>query len=102
MAVNYKKVYCLFFDYDYGFESIPCEICEDDVDTPFNNINTIREAVDIHHISPRGSSKCCNINETPNLIALCREHHIEAESSKKFNKRCKIVHLKNMIKKLEE
>ncbi len=89
MKNNYKKVYCTFFGYDYGYAIILCELCR-------------KVAVDIHHISPRANSKCCNLNEIPNLIALCRECHIQAESSKEFNKRCFIIHLKNMIKRLED
>ena len=88
--IKYKKVYCTFFGYDIG-DTILCERCKD-------------VAVEIHHIKPRGmgGTKCCNINEVPNLIALCRACHIQAESSKDFNKQCQIIHLKNMIKRLED
>ena len=56
-------------------------------------------AVDIHHLVARGigGTKCDNINEVPNLIALCRSCHIKAENNKEFNKQCKITHLKNML-----
>ena len=101
--IKYKKVYCTFFGYDVG-DSIKCEVCVYDVHRPFSEVSVIREAVDIHHLTPRGmgGSKCCNINEVPNLIALCREHNIEAESCKETNKFYRIIHLKNMIKRYEE
>mgnify|MGYP001319520976 CR=1 FL=1 len=87
--IKYKKNYITFFDYDI-YDVILCEMCES-------------VAVDIHHIIPRGigGSKCEAINEVDNLIALCRECHIKAENNKLFNKKCKIIHLKNIIKKLE-
>ena len=86
---NYKKVYCTFFGYDYGYCDILCEWCK-------------KIAVDIHHISPRAHSKCDNLNEVPNLVALCRECHQRCENSKEFNKRVQIIHLKNIIKRLED
>ena len=99
--IKHKKVYCTFFDYDYG-DSIACEYCLYN----FNNKKegVIREAVDIHHIKARGmgSTKCCKIKEIPIVIALCRECHDLAERSKEFNKLLKIIHLKNMIKQLEK
>jgi 5-methylcytosine-specific restriction endonuclease McrA len=87
MIANYKKVYCTFFGYDYGYSKILCEWCK-------------KLAVDIHHISPRGHSKCDNLNEVPNLVALCRSCHIKC-NDKEFNKRVQIKHLKNIIKVLE-
>ena len=98
--IKHKKVYCNFFGYDYG-DVIPCEVCKHDYIK--NQTGMINEAVDIHHIVGRkmGGSKCCNINEIYNLIAICRQHHIEAEANKQFNKQIKIIHLKNIIKKLE-
>ena len=86
--VNYKKVYCNFFGYDYGHQQILCEWCK-------------AVAVDIHHIKSRGHSKCDNLNEIPNLVALCRQCHIQCDDPD-FNKRVQIVHLKNMIRVLED
>ena len=91
--INYKKVYCNFFNYDYGYDNILCEVCNDD------NKNVL--AVDIHHIKPRGHSKCDNLNEIHNLIAICRPCHIKAENNKTYNKKLKIKNLKNIIKQLE-
>tara|TARA_R100001086_G_scaffold199785_1_gene115963 strand:- start:994 stop:1266 length:273 start_codon:yes stop_codon:yes gene_type:complete len=86
---KYIKNYLLFFDYD-ECDFIKCEMCN-------------ARAVDIHHLVARGigGTKCDNINEVPNLIALCRSCHIKAENNKEFNKQCKITHLKNMIIKYE-
>ena len=100
--IKHKKVYCTFFDYDYG-DHIQCEVCKYNFDEKQDGV--IYEAVDIHHISPRGmghSGKCCNVNEIPNLVALCRNHHQMCEDDKSFNKKVRIIHLKNIIKKLEE
>tara|TARA_R100000655_G_scaffold80440_1_gene119855 strand:- start:487 stop:789 length:303 start_codon:yes stop_codon:yes gene_type:complete len=96
--IKYKKVYCTFFGYDVG-DTIECEVCREYFNTDLTGL--IRDAVDIHHLTPRAHSKCCNLNEIPNLIALCREHHIAAENSVDVNKKFRIIHLKNIIKKLE-
>jgi len=98
--VNHKKVYCNYFGYDVG-DLIKCEICLYDLHLPFSEKTKVREAVDIHHISPRGLGGSKLKDYPENLIALCRECHIEVELSKEKNKRCKIIHLKNIIKKLE-
>tara|TARA_Y100001973_G_C5194546_1_gene333315 strand:- start:779 stop:1108 length:330 start_codon:yes stop_codon:yes gene_type:complete len=107
--IKHKKVYCDFFGYNEG-DLILCEACVSDFEHnilyPYNKVENrvVREAVDIHHLTARGmgSTKCCNINEIPNLIALCREHHIKAEGCKETNKKYRIIHLKNIIKKLED
>lgn len=85
--VNHKKIYITEMDYAEG-ENIPCEMC-------------YKIAVDIHHITPRGmgGSKCKDYIE--NLIALCRECHIKAENEKQYNNMCRIQHLINIIRKLE-
>ena len=106
--IKHKKVYCDFFGHDVG-DIIMCESCVSDFEHnlkyPWNKVDNrvVREAVDIHHIKARGmgSSNCCNINEIPNLIALCRQHHILAEECKETNKKYRIIHLKNIINKLE-
>ena len=100
--IKHKKIYCTFFGYDYG-DSISCEACLYNFNKNIEGV--VREAVYIHHITPRGmghSGKCDNINEIPNLMALCREHHIKTEGCKETNKKFRIIHLKNIIKKLEQ
>ena len=106
--INHKKIYCNYFGYDVG-DTIKCEVCLYDLHLPFSEKTKVRVAVDIHHIIPRskGGSNRIRGSKYPldypeNLIALCRECHEEVERCKEKNKRCKIVHLKNIIKKMEE
>lgn len=106
--INHKKIYCNYFGYDVG-DTIKCEVCLYDLHLPFSEKTKVRVAVDIHHIIPRskGGSNRIRGSKYPldypeNLMALCREHHLQAELSKDFNKRCKIIHLKNIIKKIED
>jgi hypothetical protein len=113
--VNHKKIYCNYFGYDEG-DIIICEICKYNSEQPFAFSKglppILKEAVDIHHIIPRGSggagyNRIRGDSKYPrdypeNLIALCREHHIEVEQSKDKNQRCYVIHLKNIIKKIED
>ena len=99
--VNHKKIYCNYFGYDVG-DVIKCEVCLYELHLPFSEKTKVRAAVDIHHISPRGMGGSKLKDYPENLMAICREHHIEAELDKDFNKRCKVIHLKNIIKKIEE
>ena len=76
---NHTKVYLNFFGYDQS-DTIYCEMCND-------------VAVDIHHIEKRNKIK----NDFPeNLIAVCRDCHIKAESDSCFNMFCRIKHLENV------
>tara|TARA_R110000823_G_scaffold269491_2_gene389256 strand:+ start:84 stop:362 length:279 start_codon:yes stop_codon:yes gene_type:complete len=64
--------------FGYGEQDfIPCEMCGS-------------RAVDIHHIEKRNKTKNDYIE---NLIALCRDCHINAESDTSFNSYCRIEHL---------
>jgi len=108
--INHKKIYCDYFGYDVG-DLIKCEICSYEFEQLLNNRNKVREAVDIHHILPRasGGAKGNSIRGTQNyrdypenLIALCRECHNEVEQSKEKNKRCYVIHLQNIINKIED
>ena len=77
---KHTKVYLKYFD--YGLEDfIPCTACG-------------KRAVDIHHIKPRGLGGSKSKDFIANLVALCRECHTKAESSKKFNEYVKEKHLK--------
>tara|TARA_R110002012_G_scaffold13629_1_gene57916 strand:- start:14860 stop:15114 length:255 start_codon:yes stop_codon:yes gene_type:complete len=60
---NHTKIYCDFFNYDEG-DFIPCEICK-------------RKAVDIHHIDSRGMGGSKKKDTIKNLMAVCRNCHIE-------------------------
>ena len=73
---NHTKVYMNFFGYGEQ-DFIPCEMCGS-------------RAVDIHHIEKRNKTKNDYIE---NLIALCRDCHINAESDTSFNSYCRIQHL---------
>ncbi len=92
---NHTKVYMNFFGYDIS-DTILCEMCS-------------AVACDIHHIEKRNKTKNDYIE---NLISLCRDCHINAESDTSFNSYCRIQHLElvciqvyaliNLNKKLNE
>ena len=92
---NHTKGYMNFFGYGEQ-DFIPCEMCGG-------------RAVDIHHIEKRNKTKNDYIE---NLIALCRDCHINAESDTSINSYCRIQHLElvcvqvyaliNLNKKLNE
>lgn len=64
--IIYKKIYINYFDYcEQDF--IPCELCS-------------RRSVDIHHIDNKGMGGSKEKDYIENLIALCRECHIEAHN----------------------
>ena len=75
---NHTKVYFNLFGYDES-STILCEMCND-------------VAVDIHHLERRNKTKNDFIE---NLIGLCRDCHIKAESDSCFNFYAKIKHLEN-------
>lgn len=89
---KYVRTYLDFFDYPHDQDSfVGCEYCN-------------ARACDIHHIKGRqmgGSKQISIVDDIHNLIALCRKCHEHAESSKDFNKRIRIIHLKKIIKQLE-
>lgn len=76
---NHTKVYFNFFNYDSS-DKIYCEMCND-------------IAVDIHHLEKRNKTKNDFIE---NLVGLCRDCHIKAESDSMFNMFCRIKHLENV------
>jgi len=79
---KHTKVYIDFFDYFDEF--IPCEMCGG-------------RATDVHHLTKRskfGSKQERDYIE--NLIGLCRDCHIKAESDSMFNMFCRIQHLENV------
>lgn len=78
--MNHTKVYMNFFGYDISDDYIPCEMCNS-------------PSVDIHHIEKRNKTKNDFIE---NLIAVCRDCHIKAESDGMFNMFCRIQHLENV------
>ena len=51
--IKHKKVYINYFGYAEG-DLILCEVCDYDYHLPFSDLIQVREAVDIHHLTPRG------------------------------------------------
>ena len=77
---KHTKVYMTFFDYGET-DFIMCEMCQQD------------RAVDIHHLEGRGMGGSNSKDYIENLMGLCRDCHIKAESDSMFNMFCKIKHL---------
>ena len=77
---KHTKIYMQFFNYEEQ-DFIPCQMCNS-------------QAVDIHHLEKRTRNKITN-DYIENLIAVCRDCHIKAESDRCFNMYCKIKHLEN-------
>jgi hypothetical protein len=67
---NHTKVYLNHFGYT-GEDFIPCETCG-------------ARAVDIHHIEARGMGGTKKADTIDNLMALCREHHLEYGDKKQY------------------
>ena len=81
---THTKVYMQFFDYGEQ-DFVMCEMCQQD------------RAVDIHHLTKQ--SKFGNKKEKDyieNLMGLCRDCHMKAESDSSFNMFCRIKHLENV------
>ena len=71
--------------FDYGEQDfVMCEMCQQD------------RAVDVHHIQSRGMGGSKEKDFIENLVGLCRECHIKAESDSSFNMFCRIKHLENV------
>ena len=75
---KHTKIYLDYFG--YGIEDfIPCESCG-------------AKAVDIHHIEARGMGGNKEADNIRNLMALCREHHIEYGDKKQYIEYLKEIH----------
>ena len=75
---KHTKVYLDYFG--YGMDSfIPCELCNS-------------RAVDIHHIDCRGMGGSKDKDNIENLMALCRNCHIEYGDMKDWIDYLKGVH----------
>ncbi len=81
---NHTKVYLEYFGYSLT-DWIACEWCG-------------KEAVAVHHLSPRGMGGSKKKDYIENLVALCYEDHEKAEHDKKFNAEVSVVHRKNCLK----
>jgi nucleosome binding factor SPN SPT16 subunit len=62
---------------------IPCEVCGS-------------QAVDCHHIEARGMGGSKDKDTIENIMALCREHHIQYGDKKQYKDFLKEIHLKNI------
>ena len=62
---------------------IPCEVCG-------------TQAVDCHHIEARGMGGSKDKDTIENIMALCREHHIQYGDKKQYKDFLKEIHLKNI------
>lgn len=80
---KHTKLYMDFFDYGEQ-DFVMCEMCMQD------------RAVDIHHIQGRGMGGSKEKDYIENLMGLCRECHLKAESDSSFNMFCRIKHLENV------
>ena len=67
---NHTKIYFKHFGYDLS-DFIPCEVCDG-------------VAVDIHHIKCRGMGGSKEHDNIINLMALCRQCHINFGDKKQF------------------
>ena len=71
--------------FDYGEQDfVMCAMCQND------------RAVDIHHLEGRGMGGSKNKDYIENLMGLCRDCHLKAESDSSFNMFCRIKHLENV------
>ena len=74
----HTKIYLNHFGYDES-SFIPCEICG-------------KKAVDIHHIEARGMGGSKEKDNINNLMALCREDHIQFGDIKIYKDYLKRIH----------
>jgi hypothetical protein len=79
---KHVKVYLDYFG--YGAEDfIGCEVCSS-------------RAVDIHHIEARGMGGSKKADTIENVMALCRDCHVEYGDKKQYMENLKSVHLKKI------
>jgi len=75
---SYTKTYLKYFGYALD-DFMPCEICGN-------------RAVDIHHIDCKGMGGSKLKDGIENIMALCREHHIEYGDKKQYIDFLKDIH----------
>lgn len=75
---SYTKTYLSYFGYTLD-DFIPCEICGN-------------RGVDIHHIDCRGMGGSIEKDNIENIMALCREHHIQYGDKKQYIDFLKDIH----------
>ena len=79
---NHTKVYFKAFGYDTN-SWIACEVCG-------------ATAVDIHHIESRGMGGSKTADTIENLMALCRECHVEFGDKKHYKELLVATHAMRM------
>jgi 5-methylcytosine-specific restriction endonuclease McrA len=82
---RHTRIYMDFFNYQQS-DFIGCEICNS-------------RAVDIHHIDARGMGGSTTKDTIENLMALCRECHIEFGDRKMYKEELKEMHLQFIHKR---
>jgi len=82
---NHTKIYFQYFGYDVT-SFIPCEICG-------------KMANDIHHIHARGMGGTKKADNIENLMALCRNCHIEYGDKKQHIDFLVEIHNKKIVNK---
>ena len=81
---NHTKVYLKEMGYD-PTDFIPCEVCQS-------------KAVDIHHIEARGMGGSKTADAIENLMALCRQCHVEFGDKTHYKELLKATHALRMSK----
>ena len=79
---NHTKIYMKHFGYT-GQDFIPCECCG-------------ARAVDIHHVDARGMGGSSSKDVIENLMAVCRNCHIEYGDKKQYVEFLKEKHQKKL------
>lgn len=80
---SYTKKYMDFFGYDVS-DFIPCELCG-------------ARAVDCHHIECRGMGGSKDKDHPANLMALCRQCHIDKGDKVEFYDELQLAHRKFIL-----
>jgi 5-methylcytosine-specific restriction endonuclease McrA len=81
---KHTKVYLQGMGYDET-DFICCEVCG-------------AKAVDIHHIEARGMGGSEERDTIENLMALCRDCHLNMGDKKQFKEQLKSIHLSHIDK----
>ena len=79
---NYVKIYLDYFGYTIA-DTIPCEMGHS-------------EAVDVHHIHPRGMGGNPAKDVIENLMGLCRKCHDDAEAGRISREELTEIHMRKM------
>lgn len=82
---KHTKIYLQYFGYFEG-DFIRCEICG-------------KQAVDIHHINARGMGGSKEADKIENLMAVCRQCHIEFGDKKQYKEELKQIHNEHINRK---